>query len=329
MAMDPAALELYLQQNPAALAQAIRDNPAAFSSPPPTNGMGADGNQLSGSTAFDAQLAAARDGSWVGNGISEFFDRRSDTSLPVEDRQAIAEAYAFRYGMPYNDPTVPYTVPDVNGMGSDGGQRTPINTGGTSGGPDWQGSSSHDAAGNIIPGGPADPATYEWDPGSAAGYNPSGQGAAQWNWGEFGQGAPSLDGGGGYDPNDYAFDRYVPGQESPWGIPEVQGGNKDFYRNQFVNLLRGEQNFQNKQRDAVTQRQYAAANPVAAAPNDWSWIEGGLPQVELMDNGYAKPLQGLDLSRSGYQQGGAQFFFNPMTGAYGPYGGGAGNGNAV
>jgi len=127
------------------------------------------------------------------------------------------------------------------------------------------------------------------------------EGGYDWNWEDFQMGAPSLDGGGGYDPNDYAFDRYVPGQESPWGIPEAEGGNKDFYRNQFVNLLRDEQNFQKKQDNSRQQRwltdkvQSGAAKPdaisdarwaaeqerLAPAKMDWSWIDGGLPEVAV------------------------------------------------
>lgn len=104
-------------------------------------------------------------------------------------------------------------------------------------------------------------------------------GGYDWNWDDFQPGAPSLEGGGGYDPNDYAFDRYVPGQQSPWGIPEAEGGNKDFYRNQFVNLLRDEQNFRERQREADAIRQ--GADPLEPSSMDWSWIEGGLPEVQI------------------------------------------------
>ena len=128
-------------------------------------------------------------------------------------------------------------------------------------------------------------------------------GGYDWNWGDFQNGAPSMDGGGGYDPNDYAFDRYVPGQESPWGVPEIEGGNKDFYRNQFVNLLKDEQNFQNKQDRSRRNRWLVdrAQAGVQEAPDgmdqeawennwlrpnqpvalDWSWIEGGLPEIAI------------------------------------------------
>jgi hypothetical protein len=156
------------------------------------------------------------------------------------------------------------------------------------------------------------PTTTDWDdPYQGVGPNaplddpenpPAGyEGGYDWNWEDFQMGAPSLDGGGGYDPNDYAFDRYVPGQESPWGIPEVEGGNRDFYRNQFVNLLRDEQNFQKKQDnsrqqrwltdivqsggskpDAISDERWAAEQErLAPAKMDWSWIDGGLPEVAV------------------------------------------------
>lgn len=115
----------------------------------------------------------------------------------------------------------------------------------------------------IGPGGGGDP----WEPGGTPGA------PTDWNWEVFNPGAPPLDGGGGVDPNDFAFDVYSPGQESPWGHPGQKGGNKDFYRNQFVNLLRGEQNFQNAQRDAAAARQDALENPLESQAADWSWTD--------------------------------------------------------
>ena len=178
------------------------------------------------------------------------------------------------------------------------------------------------------------------------------EGGYDWNWGDFQSGSPSLDGGGDYDPNDYAFDRYVPGQESPWGIPEAEGGNKDFYRNQFVNLLRDEQNFQKKQDNSRQQRwltdkvQSGAAKPdaisdarwaaeqerLAPAKMDWSWIDGGLPEVQVggspddwrMQEGYDNTLsndQTLtnlraagDISKSTYDWFKGNFQTNPEGG---------------
>ena len=136
-------------------------------------------------------------------------------------------------------------------------------------------------------------------PGAGGGYN--------WNWEDFQAGAPDMEGGGGYDPNDYAFDRYVPGQESPWGVPDIEGGNKDFYRNQIVSLLRDEQNFRDRQRESDAIRE--GSDPLEPTPMDWSWLEGGLPEVRVgggaddwrQNDGYAglNNLQALDRLRAG------------------------------
>lgn len=148
--------------------------------------------------------------------------------------------------------------------------------------------------------GPNEPVTNPGQtPGESGGYN--------WNWEDFQAGAPDMEGGGGYDPNEYAFDRYVPGQESPWGVPDVEGGNKDFYRNQMVSLLRDEQNFRERQRDSDAIRQ--GADPLEPTPMDWSWLEGGLPEVRVgggaddwrQNEGYSglNNLEALDQLRSG------------------------------
>ena len=100
------------------------------------------------------------------------------------------------------------------------------------------------------------------------------------------------EGGGGYNPNDYAFDRYIPGEESPWGAPDISGGNKEFYRNQFMNLLSDEQNFRDRQRQASDIRDNAP--PLQNPGPDWSWVDGGLPEVVVMDSGYAQPIEGLN-----------------------------------
>lgn len=149
-----------------------------------------------------------------------------------------------------------------------------------------------------------DPFEPVWDTGQSIrdDVNPvtgGNQGGYQWNWSDFERGAPSLDGGGGTDPSDYVFNRFVPGQESPWGIPDVEGGNKDFYRNQFMGLLEQEQNFQDKQRASAEQRAFAEANPLERGPTDWSWIEGGLPNVAT---GGAPPEWGWS-DAAGYEQG--------------------------
>jgi hypothetical protein len=96
-----------------------------------------------------------------------------------------------------------------------------------------------------------------------------------WNWDAF---APKREGDGawgGYDTDYQAFERYQPGMDSPWGMPDVQGGNEAFYQQQFVNLLRDEQGFRNRQRESQRLYQEALDNPLEAPPIDWSWAYGG------------------------------------------------------
>jgi hypothetical protein len=63
--------------------------------------------------------------------------------------------------------------------------------------------------------------------------------------------------------------------DSPWGMPNLEGGNKDFYQQQFVNQLRDEQGYQNRERSAQASRQAALDDPYEAAPTDWSWANSG------------------------------------------------------
>jgi hypothetical protein len=63
--------------------------------------------------------------------------------------------------------------------------------------------------------------------------------------------------------------------DSPWGMPNLEGGNKDFYQQQFVNQLRDEQGYQSREREAQGRRQDAIDNPFEAAPTDWSWANNG------------------------------------------------------
>lgn len=155
-----------------------------------------------------------------------------------------------------------------------------------------------------------------------------------WDWSDFQPGASSLDGGGGYDPNDYAFDRYVPGEESPWGVPEIEGGNKDFYRNQFVSLLRDEQNFRNRQMDAMEAAENASNDPLFTQPMDFIWRKMGVTAPEIMKSGYASPIkgQGFDSRDFGYQiyEMPAGYYRDPESGVVyvdgQPVQGGAGGG---
>jgi hypothetical protein len=123
----------------------------------------------------------------------------------------------------------------------------------------------------VPPGGPTGPWTGTGE-----------QADTSWNWDAFAPKSPGDGAWGGYDQDYQAFERYQPGMDSPWGMPDVMGGNESFYQQQFVNQLRDEQGFQNRERSAQMRRQEAAENPYEAAPIDWSWANNGqgLPTVE-------------------------------------------------
>jgi len=71
------------------------------------------------------------------------------------------------------------------------------------------------------------------------------------------------------------------GEDSPWGNEGVEGGNRDFYRQQLNNLRAQEQGYQ-QQSIAAALRRKAAADAPAQTPDDpWGWAYGGkgLPSV--------------------------------------------------
>jgi hypothetical protein len=110
-----------------------------------------------------------------------------------------------------------------------------------------------------------------------------GQADTSWDWDAF---APKREGDGawgGYDEDYQAFERYQPGMDSPWGMPNIEGGNTDFYQQQFVNQLRDEQGYQSRERAAQGRRQDALENPYEAGPMDWSKVNNGkgLGQVDI------------------------------------------------
>ena len=109
-----------------------------------------------------------------------------------------------------------------------------------------------------------------------------------WDWNYFRDRAPGDRQWGGYDEDYQAFERYVPGMESPWGLPNVKGGNEDFYQQQFLNQLRDEQGFRNRQRAAQMRAAEAASEPVFNPLTDdpgnmWNWAYGGsgIPDVQM------------------------------------------------
>ena len=84
--------------------------------------------------------------------------------------------------------------------------------------------------------------------------------------------------------------------ESPWGMPNVQGGNKEFYQQQFVNLLRDEQGYRARQKEAQGIRQDALnGDPFEPPPTDemWSWVNDnqGLPEVTVGGGQQSTPIE--------------------------------------
>ena len=95
-----------------------------------------------------------------------------------------------------------------------------------------------------IPKPPTETEIKEWEPFD------SKKGGQTWNWDYF---APKQAGDGqwgGYDTDYGVFERYQPGQDSPWGMPDIEGGNENFYQQQFNNLLRDEQGYRTRARAA-------------------------------------------------------------------------------
>jgi len=104
-----------------------------------------------------------------------------------------------------------------------------------------------------------------------------------WDWDYFRDKAGGDRQWGGYDADYQAFERYQPGMDSPWGMPNIEGNNNDFYQQQFVNLLRDEQGFDARQREAQRRQQEAFDNPYEAIEMDWSWANNGqgLPEIVM------------------------------------------------
>tara|TARA_R110001592_G_scaffold109781_1_gene305726 strand:+ start:1262 stop:2731 length:1470 start_codon:yes stop_codon:yes gene_type:complete len=104
-----------------------------------------------------------------------------------------------------------------------------------------------------------------------------------WDWDYFRDKAVGDRQWGGYDVDYQAFERYQPGMDSPWGMPNIEGNNNDFYQQQFVNLLRDEQGFDARQREAQRRQQEAYENPYEAIEMDWSWANNGqgLPEIVM------------------------------------------------
>lgn len=238
-----------------ALMQTGREDPTVGGSSPSASGPAAAGS------GYSAWLNPHNGSVFFGikpDGSREIITRAQAEALGAPPQKRITGDF---YGRQPGDPG--YEAPPPVGGGGGGG-------GGGSGGGGGGGGGGGSGGGGGGGGGGGS---------GGGGGNYSGGPGGQWNWGDWGQGAPSMNGGGGYNPSEYAFQRYVPGQESPWGVPSVKGGNKDFYRNQFLNLLQYDQNFQNNEIAAAIRREAAEKNPLKPAKMDWSWTD--LPEVQV------------------------------------------------
>ena len=129
-------------------------------------------------------------------------------------------------------------------------------------------------------GGPPQPEGGDWEIGRK-----SPPRDTSWLWDSFKPKNTGDGGWGGYDEDYQAFERYQPGMDSPWGMDNIEGGNRDFYQQQFVNQLRDEQGYQNRERAAQGRRMFAQNNPqeTDAQMGDWSWANNGkgLGQVDV------------------------------------------------
>ena len=166
------------------------------------------------------------------------------------------------YGATPEPPPAPHTGPlSLGGPPSGVGGPAPGGGGGTTG-----------PGGNTRPDLPQPPGgpIVDWT-------GEGNQADTSWNWDYF---APKQQGDGawgGYDQDYQAFERYQPGMKSPWGMPNLEGGNKEFYQQQFVNLLRDEQGYRARQKEAQGIRQDALNDPFTPPPSDqmFNWANGG------------------------------------------------------
>lgn len=119
------------------------------------------------------------------------------------------------------------------------------------------------------------------------------QSDTSWNWDAYRDRAPGDRQFGGYDEDYQAFERYIPGMDSPWGLPNVKGGNEDFYQQQFLNQLRDEQGYRSRQKAAQKRSNQAALNPYEAVSADdvWSWANNGEGLRDVQMGGGAPEVQ--------------------------------------
>jgi len=92
----------------------------------------------------------------------------------------------------------------------------------------------------------------------------------------------------------------MPGQDSPWGVPNTPGGNQDFYRQQFSNLLSGQNAFDKAQvTSAMIRQQAQEAGPGAPTDMNKFWADRGVDPAQAVQGGADSPytwnrLEGIE-----------------------------------
>lgn len=158
----PEQLQAYWSQNPQALVQAMKENPTAFGIDP----RSASGQQAMLKAQYEAGMLSAPQ--------EEQFLRVHGSRTGVDRATLNPQELWWAYGQ---------GRPDTNGMGNDGSQRNPTNTGpnpsnelGGSGGPPWSGAADAPS-----------PVTL-WDQQQQSQPNPQAPSPQSPNWGSPTQG---------------------------------------------------------------------------------------------------------------------------------------------
>jgi hypothetical protein len=73
---------------------------------------------------------------------------------------------------------------------------------------------------------------------------------------------------------------YGPGNDAPWGNRwRGEGGNEEFYQQQFNTLLGEQQSFQNDEFTSAIRREMLKSNPLQQSDRSWDWAN--LPEVQV------------------------------------------------
>jgi hypothetical protein len=220
----------------------------------------------------------------VGNNNIEYDGNVSGAGGSQEQEMALIRAWLAAGANPADRPETAYFdnrfIDSLGAGGPSAPPPVPFGQGSSLGETEIQNPIYRDAVENIEEGGRGVPdldlggGTVR-DPGPSSPY--AGGGGGSWNWDAF-------DPNGGVnevaDPFAGMSNIGVPGRDSPWGDPNQAGGNQEFYAQQFANLLRQGNNYQQQAQDANQRRQDAFANPAPETDYQAMWAEMGITPTE-------------------------------------------------